>query len=674
MALASGAAAGAALAGAAGSATAPWRPPEPLGVEHIENLFVPTGDGERLAVELWLPAGARARPAPVVLEAIPYRKRDRYRAYDRLWGQTLASRGVAYARLDCRGSGDSTGFLADEYLPREQQDAAEAIAWLAAQPWCSGAVGMRGVSWGGFLTLQTAALRPPALKAIMPMCASDRRYLQDAHYVGGAFGLTGLKWATSMRLVQAGAPDPQITGPAWKEIWAARLRAAPPIAARWLSHPLEDDYWRQGSVGLDPGAIACPVYLAGGLYDPYTPAIPRLLEALTVPRKALIGPWRHGYPLPAAPGPALDWAFEEVRWWRHHLLGEATGIMAEPMLRVFMADANLGEHGPGPIPGRWIAEPSWPAPRVHEVHLPLGGTDARIAGDRIVGLHAFEWVPFAAAEDPGDPSADDARSVLFDLSAPDGVELLGRPSARLRLAAAAACGQIGVRLSEVDPKGGSWLVAWGLLDLSRRHGPGRNEPPTPGALMDVEVPLSFVARRLAPGRRLRLALSSGLWPLAWPARQAADLTLETAHCRLTLPVRAAPKVEAPMPTAEVPGRADDPAAGPRVEITAPAREGDAWRICETWPTASNDIPEIAVTTFGSGPNIEARMIPGAPQTCVWRSEQTSGWRREAMRIDLKASVQITAPADEFLVEEETLATLNGEVVAHVRQSTRVPRL
>ncbi len=202
---------GGALANRGRGLMAPWALPGPVGVREIENDWIETADGVRLAVSLWLPD--MAERAPVVLESIPYRKRDSTRGYSSWWGRKLAERGVAYARLDCRGSGDSGGFLRDEYLPQEQADNVTAIGWLAAQPWCNGAVGMRGVSWGGFSTLQAAALAPPALKAIMPMCASDRRYTDDAHYVGGAFALTGLKWATSFKAVMAGPPDPDIFGP-----------------------------------------------------------------------------------------------------------------------------------------------------------------------------------------------------------------------------------------------------------------------------------------------------------------------------------------------------------------------------------------------------------------------------------------------------------------------------
>jgi putative CocE/NonD family hydrolase len=233
-----------------------WRLPDPVGVRMIENAWITMPDGVRLAVQLWLPE--LAGPVPAVLETVPYRKRDSTRAYSGWWGRQLASYGIAFARLDARGSGDSEGLLLDEYLPQEQIDAAQAIAWLAAQDWCNGQVGMRGVSWGGFITLQTAALAPPALKAIMPMCCSDRRYTDDAHFVGGSFALTGLKWATSFKAVMGGPPDPDVFGPGWETAWMARLDAAPPIASLWLGHQREDGYWRQGSVAFDPGAIRCP--------------------------------------------------------------------------------------------------------------------------------------------------------------------------------------------------------------------------------------------------------------------------------------------------------------------------------------------------------------------------------------------------------------------------------
>ena len=49
--------------------------------------------------------------------------------------------------------------MEDEYTAQELNDAVEVINWLAKQQWCSGTVGMMGISWGGFNALQVAALQ-----------------------------------------------------------------------------------------------------------------------------------------------------------------------------------------------------------------------------------------------------------------------------------------------------------------------------------------------------------------------------------------------------------------------------------------------------------------------------------------------------------------------------------
>src|SRR5690349_5838619 len=136
---------------------AEWTMPPKQTFKTIEHEWIPTRDGVRLSARLWLPDGA---PSPAVLECIPYRKRDLYRFYDDFWGKTLAERGIAFVRLDVRGSGESEGVMTDEYSDAELKDCEEAIAWIAKQAWCSGSVGMRGLSWGGINTLQVAARRP----------------------------------------------------------------------------------------------------------------------------------------------------------------------------------------------------------------------------------------------------------------------------------------------------------------------------------------------------------------------------------------------------------------------------------------------------------------------------------------------------------------------------------
>ncbi len=658
-----------------------WRLPIAGAVTVIENEWIPLKDGGRLAAQIWLPRAASAQhPAPVVLEYIPYRKRDQYRAYDQYWGQQLAQHGVAYARVDLRGSGDSSGLLADEYLPQEQADAVEAIAWLAAQPWSNGAVGMRGVSWGGFNTLQVAALAPPALKAIMPMCASDMRYTDDAHYVGGALGLTNLKWAASFTLVMAAPPDPQVTGEAWDAEWMRRLEATPAIAATWLGHQRNDDYWMQGSVAADYAAIKCPAYLVGGLVDAYNNTIPRLLSKLRGPRKAMIGPWRHGYPSPATPGPAIDWVAEEVRWWDHWLNGVDTGLMTEPMLRAYMPEKTASETQGEALPGRWIAEARWPSHDVRTKTLHLrpdeltagAGADEvlRIEGGRVVGLGKPEWVPFATSELPGEQWADDALSLSFDSQAMDGdQELLGVPVATLRITADKPVATVAVRLSEVTDDGHSWLISYGVLNLTHRDSHAHPTPLEPGRVYDVEVPMSFVAHRSRRGARLRLAISDGLWPLVWPAPRAVNLGLHLKGCRLDLPIRTPPPMEPPMLLS---GRPASPAdGGPTISVDREANGEVRWT--SAWPESRTEVRGVGTTITGNGPNAALRVREGEPNSGVWVVTQSSRYQRGDWDCAVEARVELRSTLADFVVTETLVARRDGELVFERTRENTIAR-
>ena len=672
---------GAAALAAAGSRAAPpppWSLPAVAPVEHREIVRITMSDGVRLCGQLWLPADPGRRPAPVVLEYIPYRTRDAYAAADAHWGRTLAGHGIGFARFDLRGSGDSEGLLADEYLAREQDDAVAIIAWLAAQPWCNGAVGMRGISWGGFSTLQTAMRAPPALKAIMPMACSDRRYIGDAHYVGGCLGLTNFKWGVNFKAVMAGPPDPAVAGPAWRPMWRERLEASPPIIARWTRHQREDAYWRHGSLAFDPAAIRCPAYVVGGWADAYVDAVPRLLAALKGPRKALIGPWGHTYPWVGGPGPALDWAFEEVRWWSHWLRGEATGIMDEPMLRYYRPEATPAQSAPGATPGRWSAETRWPSPnaRMQTLYLtdaglaPAPGPAARRShrSRNAIGLQTPEWVPFGHAEMPGEQSADDALSLVFDrapLTAP--LDLLGTPVARLRLSADRPVAQVAVRLCKLTAEGRSWRLAYGLLNLTHRDGHADPRPLVPGAFIDVDVPLGFIAQRLLPGERLRLALSEGLWPLVWPSPDRPTLTLDTAASRLSLPVLAPPLVEPGMPIAVVPIAADGGSVGV-------SRTNAAGRlaVAGTWPDTTRTCAN-GTQLSGHGPDTVAAITADAPNSGLWRGERISRYRRGDWDCELRIAFELRSTADVFHVTESIEALEGGTTIFTRRTSEAIPR-
>ena len=185
----------------------------PRATRRIEHLWIPLADGTRLAARIWLPEDAEARPGAGDPRGQPLpahrRRRPRLGSVYAYW----AGHGYACVRVDLRGTGDSDGVILDEYTAQEHADVVEVIAWIAAQPWCTGAVGMTGISWAGFNSLQVAALRPPALKAIITLMSTDDRYADDVHYMGGCVsGLDMLPWGASMLHYDALPRHPQVAG------------------------------------------------------------------------------------------------------------------------------------------------------------------------------------------------------------------------------------------------------------------------------------------------------------------------------------------------------------------------------------------------------------------------------------------------------------------------------
>ena len=432
---------------------------------------------------------------------------------------------------------------------QEQDDAREVIAWIARQPWCSGAVGMMGISWGGFNALQVAARRPPALKAIISHCSTDDRYADDVDYIGGCvLAHDMLVWSSRMLAINALPPDPRIVGERWREMWLDRLAHTPPYIETWLAHQRRDDYWRHGSVCEDYAAIACAVYAIGGWMDGYVNAVPRLLAGLPGPRKGLIGPWAHTWPEHGAPAPAIGFLQEALRWWDYWLKGIDTGVMDEPMLRAWMPDTVV----PGPQSvarsGRWIAEPSWPTPNVTTRRLmlnaltldPLPGeaTTLHHCGMQTAGLDAGSWCPYDD-EPPPDQRAEDGLALAFtSVPLAEPLELLGAPEVTLTLAADRACAVVAVRLCAVAPGGASTLLSRGFLNLTHREGHEHPLPLVPGAHETVTIPLKTMACALPAGHRLRLAVSSTYWPWLWPSPEPVTLSVITgAASYLSLPVR-----------------------------------------------------------------------------------------------------------------------------------------
>jgi hypothetical protein len=154
---------------------------------------------------------------------------------------------------------------------------------------------------------------------------------------------------------------------------------------------------------------------------------------------------------------------------------------------------------------------------------------------------------------PLDQRIDDAGSLVFDsapLDAP--LNLVGDPVALLELAADQPQALVAVRLSDVAPDGAVTRVTYGLLNLSHRDGHGEPAALEPERRYRVRVRLNEAGHRFAAGHRLRVAISSSYWPMAWPAPAAATLSLTAGDSLIELPIlpEAAVRTAAPFEPVE----------------------------------------------------------------------------------------------------------------------------
>ncbi len=529
-----------------------------------DDMGIVMSDGCRLSARVWMPKDAASNPVPAVLEYIPYRKRDGTLPRDEMMHPYVAGHGYACVRVDMRGNGDSEGLMADEYTIQELADACEVIEWLAAQPWCSGAVGMMGKSWGGFNCLQTAFLQPPALKAVISVCSTTDRFADDIHYKGGCLLGENFGWGAVMLSYSSRPPDPALRAD-WREIWLERLAAEPWLAPRWAEMQEKNDYWKHGSVSEDYARMTVPVLSWGGWADNYMNTVAHLVENVPAPVQGIVGPWVHQYPHTAVPGPAIGFLQMAVRWWDRWLKGIENGVEQDGAYRAYMLHSAPPDASVRHRAGHWVVEQAWPSPRVRPEVWTLaageggrsapqairranqscaqgyltreggaGDFEAVIASPQHLGMQAGEFFPMGLnGEMPGDQAGEDALSLCFDgevLAEP--LDLLGAARLQLRVASDTRLGFVVARLCDVAPDGSSVRIAHGMLNLCHRTSLEAPEVMQPGVAVDIGFALDQMAYRLAAGHRLRLALSNSYWPFLWPSPEAGRLTVTAGSLKL----------------------------------------------------------------------------------------------------------------------------------------------
>ncbi|HEX9550614.1 MAG TPA: CocE/NonD family hydrolase [Candidatus Limnocylindrales bacterium] len=675
-------------------------------VRSERDVAITARDGTRLSANLWLPADAGpAAPAPAILEMIPYRKDDWRANGDEARGRYLAARGYVLCRLDVRGTGGSDGVALDEYTADETRDGYDAVEWLAAQPWSNGNVGMWGISYGGFTSIQVAALRPPHLRAIVPMYATDDRYTDDVHYVGGCVTASELtQYAVSQVASNALPALPARAGEDWPGAWRERLTATPVWLVPWLRHQHDGPYWRQGSLAPDYGRIEAAMLLFGGWMDSYVDPVLRMLERCPAPRRAIIGNWSHEFPDDGYPGPNLDWLHELVRFFDHWLKGESNGVMDEPGLTWFEHEFAPPEAFPKAWPGRWRAMSAYPpqAPRPRPQSAPLtlwlagrdeplrGGLDARPPRD--AGSARFPHrattgttggLSWGAGSPPNglarDLRADEAGVPTYTSSPLEAVvSILGMPSLVVRVEAEMPVATLVVRLSDVAPDGTSSQVTMGILNLTHRRSHLAPEPLVAGIAETVRVPLRATGYRFGAGHRIRVSVASACWPVVWPSPYPGSITVhhggaEDETSRLELPL--------------APAR--DDAGVPAFRTSAPALDAvgggtsdpPAWRITDdvlagTVTVSTHDGGDTVLpdaTRLYSAESHDLTAADADPARARMASRIRYVLERDGRTVEVDVDGETTSTAAAFELDIRLAVRLDGEPFHEARTSETIPR-
>jgi uncharacterized protein len=376
-----------------------------------------------------------------------------------------------------------------------------------------------------------------------------------------------------------------------------------------------------------------------------------------VPRKGLIGPWAHGYPHFALPGPQIGFLQEMLRWWDYWLKGIETGVMQEPMLRAWMTESVRPASHHDALPGRWIAEPSWPPPGRTSWRLFLTDDGLRdstapltaraVCSPQTVGKCAGNWVPFGRGRDQaGDQQEDDMRSLVFETAALDQpIEILGAAIVTLDVASDRPLANLAVRLCDVHPSGESLRVSYGVLNLTHRDGHEQPAPLAPGKRYRICVQLNDAGAVFPAGHRVRLALSTAYWPMIWPSPEQATLLISGGT--LELPVR--PPRATDMLLSALPGPASAPPEKPTV-----FRRGE---------TRIERIDRIGLE-LGTQGKTRYHVEEDDPLSAVAELQRTQTMARGAWQIRIETQMRLSCTRDAFLLQASLRAWEGANEVCH----------
>jgi len=527
-----------------GHAAEPSAPPaRPYHVQF--GAEIPVRDGTRLSATILRPADQR-EPLPVILRFTPYGA-DRYFPK----AAFFATRGYVVAIVEVRGRGDSEGV----YRPyvNDAKDGYDVVQWLADRDYCDGRVAMRGASYTGFLQWAIAALNPPALKTIVPGAAPY--FTVDNPAYRGVEIPYRLRWYA---LVAGRQRNTNFNSARefWNGLYAelargeleyARLDEAAGLPTSYWEKSLQTPESRERYRRMNPTATALaqidiPVLTMTGAYDgaqlgTFT-HYQRLLE--TNPDAAehtwlLVGPWDHAGVsstqreiggIDFGEAAAVDHLELELDWFdwvlkdgeKPALLqGRVTYFMAGPdewrsvasldalpcCRKLVLGDRNSGSGGDY-LDGRLIADGGDAEPTIHRFRYDPG-------------LPTVSWGPYFGAAARGDdhllddelPLEIGDRGLVYETDPARGpYDVVGNPVLEARIALDVPDTDLIAVLYDVAPDGSTITLAYDFLRARYRDGAIAPDFPEIDRFHDYRFEMTWVARRIPAGHRLRLFVTA----------------------------------------------------------------------------------------------------------------------------------------------------------------------
>lgn len=482
---------------------------------HAEVGYVRMRDGTRLAYIVWRPQ-KRGR-YPTILAYGPYHQAGSASAAI----QYFLESGYAYIGVNVRGTGASEG-LYSYYQPIEAADGVEVIEWAAAQSWSTGDIAMVGGSYLGHTQIKVAALRPPHLRAIVPVSTEGSEY-RDEGRTGGLFN-AGLMatWTFDIQPALARTGNEARMRLGDTECASIAARQSPnPSYDEVLQHPTYDDWWRVRALDTMVEQITVPTLLIHAWQDEWIRAngALRLFKLLKCPHKRLIlqnGPHRLGaYQI------TKD---EELKWLDRWVKGERNGAESAPAVAVYWEVTESREDSTVATPNWITTYPSWPAPGLEWIPFFLSAA-GELQLERPVdeGARSYRYPlgtelvgsdeQFALAPHPLGGLSYRTQPLEADMA------VLGAPRLTLYFSSEQTDTDFLFTLKDVDPAGNTLFLQRSVLRASMRAVDEQLSSPdeliqsfaqaqtlVPGRVTELRVSLSALGHVVRKGHRLELSI------------------------------------------------------------------------------------------------------------------------------------------------------------------------